>query len=365
MEELRIPLDEIKASVQALASGKTPSPELESKHLKILEEYECWEPMLAYLKRKVSNSKTRNFNDYVKIALVQAQYLENIAGCAETCAQLVVDVRTGFQEFSQKVIDTIFEKENYVDEAVVLRAICDKLPHVSEQVLCLERLCLIYEKKYFNEDMLNATYEKLLQVAPKNAKALRYFKMVFTQNHEWDKVADILETLLENSSHSTDRARLGLELASVNLYQLDSPTSAIQLVEEHCKGGFLDTSTVLFEAYRRLGDLENCIKILQSVVPKAKNDRMKAILFFKIATLHKRLRQWNEAENNYATSIGLDGTFLEAFEGMIEILIAQKKWPLLEDRLGQVADQVQPLDLKKKIGECRQRVQQARFAAKS
>jgi tetratricopeptide (TPR) repeat protein len=365
VEESKIPLDTVKATLQALASGKAPSPVQEQEYLRILEDYECWDPMLIYLKRKIAQSKTRQLGDYVRIARVQALYLENILGCAEICAQLVVDLKIGFAEFSQKVIDVIFEKESYVEEAVVLRAVCDKLAPVPEQVLCLERLCLIYEKKTYNEDLLSATYEKLLQVAPKNAKALRYFKMLFTQNHEWDKVAEILETLLESSHHATDKARLALELASVNLYQLDSPTAAIQLVEEHCKDSILDTSTVLFEAYRRLGDIENCIKVLQSVLPKVKGDKMKAVLHLKMGTMHKKLRQWQEAESHFATSFKLHPSFLESLEGIIEILTAQKKWSQIAARLGQMAENVGQPELKRKIQECQQRVQIAVSSGKS
>src|SRR5690606_33746452 len=122
-----------------------------------------------------------------------------------------------------------------------------------DQILCLERLCLLLEKKIFNESQLTSTYEKLLEIDPLNLKALRYFKLILVQDNEWADVASILQKLLKAVRHPEEVFRVAQELATVYLYHLDKPNEAIETIQKYCHKSPLDSSTILFDAYQRIG----------------------------------------------------------------------------------------------------------------
>ncbi len=105
-----------------------------------------------------------------------------------------------------------------------------------------------------------------MQLDPLNIKALRYFKLLFTQNYEWEKVVTMLRNLLTASKHARDVFRVGQELAAVLLYQLDRPQEAIDVVTKYCEGSPLDTSTISYDAYQRLNDWQGCLRILRECV---------------------------------------------------------------------------------------------------
>lgn len=349
-------VEAVRRMVLQADSGSPLPPALRAEMLETFERYECWGPYFRLIKRQLDNVSTRNLGDYVRLVRVQNLYLEDVFAAAETCANMVAALSVSYQRFSEQILPQVIEFEDFAAEATLLGAICDKLPTPMDHVACLERLCMLYEKKTHNEAQLGRTYERLLQADPQNVKALRYFKLVFTQNNEWEEVVGILKTLLECVTHPQELFRVAQELAAIYLYQLDMAQEAIVVLESYCEGSPLDTSTILFDAYQRLADWKGCLKVLRECLLNADDDHNRATLHFKIANLLDQTRDQDGAAENYVKAATLWPHFLDAIEGVINIAIAKKDWPTLQTWLDTLSQRVHDEKLASQLRQASRRL---------
>jgi tetratricopeptide (TPR) repeat protein len=304
-----------------------------SKVLDVLEEFECWDPYFQILGTRLQNQSKRTLNDYLRVAKTQYIYLDDVFATAETCARMVSELGIEYESFIEEVFPVLFEQEDYPAEATIVQAVADKFREKNDQISAMERLCLLFEKKTFNEIQLNESYTKLLDLDPLNIKALRYFKLLFTQSYEWEKVASILSSLITASKHARDIYRVAQELAAVSLYQLDQPKAALEIMAEHGEGSPLDSSTINFDAYKRLNDWEGCLRVLRECLLNVSQDDQRATLCFRIASILEKLDRKEEATESYETAIHMAPDFFEAYEGIISILLQSKQWPRLSSTL--------------------------------
>ncbi len=86
----------------------------------------------------------------------RAQYLnlEDVFATAETCAQAVQLLQLTYREFVETFLPALFIQDDFAAEATVMQAVAERFAKLRDQVLAMERLCLLYEKKTFNEIQL-------------------------------------------------------------------------------------------------------------------------------------------------------------------------------------------------------------------
>ncbi len=245
-----------------VAKGDLPDLEGRLKVYKGLADFECWNLMFQFLDLAIQSPKV-HFDDFQVRAEIEYKDFGDLDLFTKTCVQAIQRLRLDFVEIHTHLVARILGQANWREEAKVLELIWTHFTTKKSQSLCLERLCLLYEKKIFQEERLGKTYHALLDLQPDNLKALRYFKMVAIQEHNWEKVEHILGQIIHTSARHEDKFRSGLELAAVQLYQLDKPREAITTIETHCGGAYLDSSTIHLEAYQRLGDGAGCLRFSQ------------------------------------------------------------------------------------------------------
>lgn len=346
---------DVAAIVRTLDSGNLSRTE-EDACLKILEAYQCWTPFLRVVQRRIQHTDQRQVADYICLARIQRAHLGQLDDAAATAAQLVRDLRIDYRLFREAAIPQLFAEDDYAIEAPILDAISQLLPDKESRVSCMERLCLIYEKKKYNEKRLEDSYRQLFALDPENLKALRFFKVVYTQGNEWEEVAKTLRTLLGSVKHSGDRFRYAQELATVYLYQLDRPKKSLEIIDKYCSKSHLDTSIVHFEAFSRLGNWEGCLRVLKECLAKVDAASSKAVLHYRIAELEAQLGRPAEAEAGYHASLQFNPQFLEAWEGLIQNSLAKRDWLSVSELLGKMANVIRATELKLRIEEARTRL---------
>jgi tetratricopeptide (TPR) repeat protein len=274
------------------------------------------------------------------MARVYARYFENLPKAASYCRQIVESSGRSFTDFRIHVLSKIVDADDFASEGMILQEIWDRFSTAEDRTEALERICFIYEKKIHNEKLLNACFEKLLKIDAQNVKALRYFRTLNTQSQDWRAVVDILRKLLACARHPQEGFRYAQELAAVFLYQLDDPATAIQVIEQYCANSTLDTSTIHYEAYFRLGQDEGCLKVLRQCLVSVEEPLTRAIIHYRMGSLLEKAAQFQAAGENYETAIKLDENFLEAIEGLISTSIKVKKWESVKDWLSVLASRV-------------------------
>lgn len=349
MQELK--LLPIETALQTCSRG-LPDQDLEVERiLSTLEAYECWQPYFRLIASKIKQPSRRSINDYICLARIYYRYLEDAKKAGDSCFQMVRDLNIPFVLVRDEVIPQIISEDDYKTEAVLLEAMLPALDEREDTIACLERLCLIYEKKKYDEQRLNNSYEKLVSLDPQNLKALRYFKVIYTQNQEWNRVVRVLRDLYENSRHQNDRFRIAQELATVYLYQLDEPRAAIEVIETLCANSPLDTTTIHYEAFYRLEDWQGCMRVLENYLEKLETPFDKAVILFKIGELESLLGRSDEASERYHQSLKLAPHFLESLENLIEIYIENRDWNGVMNSLEHLKSVVHKEHLKERVDE--------------
>lgn len=333
-------IEKVREMVAKVDAGGPLAPDVQAEALAVLEQYECWAPFFRLLKRQIEDAKTRRSEHFIRLARVQNLYLEDVFAAAETCAALIESLSMNYDDFSETVLPQLIEFEDWSAEATILSAIERRFRRKEDIVSCLERLCMLYEKKTHNEGQLTKTYERLLAADSRNVKALRYFKLVYTQSNEWEEVVGILKTLLSTVSRPQEIFRYAQELAAIFLYQLDMAEEAISVLELHCSDSPLDTSTILYDAYHRLANWQGCLRVLRQCLLNVDHDQSRAVLHMKIATLHEHLSELEAAFENFAQAAKLSPDLLDAVEGAIGIAVARKDWPSVLRWMGSLTERV-------------------------
>jgi tetratricopeptide (TPR) repeat protein len=327
--------------------------------IKKFEEYECWEPYFKIVNKNLEQLPNESFKNYTRLARVYYSYLEDPPTTAQVCSRAVGALKMGYKKFKEEFLPQVLFTDDWSTEALIFETIYEKFQETQDKVQCLERLSLLYEKKTHNEIKLQANYEKLLKVDPQNIKALRYFKLAYTQSGDWDEVIAILTILIRNSQHTQEIFRYGQELAAILLYQKDKPQDAIQALEKHCSDSPLDTSTIHFDAYQRLGDSQGCIRVLRQCLLNIDDTWGKAVIHYKIGEIEDQTNNPEKAVDEYSKSLKLSPSFLEPIEKIINIYLSKNDWKNTTLWIKELESKTKDPVLKQRINEAAQRLQSA------
>lgn len=353
------PAQDINDLVSQLNKGALISDSHLDAILEKLQDFECWSLYFRLLEAQIDNPKKRQLHHYVRTAQAYAIYLEDIQKAAKICVKLLKDLKLSYAQFRESALHAIVSEQEFDQEAIILQASLPRLRSKEDSVACLERLCLIYEKKKFDENLLNKSYEKLIEMDPNNLKALRYFKVVYTQNNQWERVVQVLQSLFQNARHVNDRYRSAQELAAVYLYQLDQAHNAIETIEKYCAESPLNTFTIHYEAYYRLQNWDGCLRVLRNHLKRFDGPLNKAIILLKIGELQEQLNRHDEAESSFLECIELAPRMLEPLENLIEMSIEAQKWDKVLGYMSKLGELLDDPYLKDKVREGRGRLLEA------
>ena len=313
--------------------------------LEQLEQKECWSPLVTLLTRQLG---TGNLIYYVKLCKVYNRYLGDIEKTVDICNKAVVALKLNYRQF-QKFLATFLLADDFKSEALILKGVYTSFNTLRDSELALERLCLLYDKKLSNPDGVQEVCNLLLQINPLNLKALKFFKVLYVQLGYWDKVCEVLKSMIRASSSKQNIFRFAQELAGLYLYQLDKPKEAIKTIEEYCYNSPLDTSIMLFDAYKLIEDWSNCLKVLDGVLKEATTNVEQAIIHYRIAKVYESVGQAQNAEKEYQRAFKLDETFLDPLEGIINLKIIIRDWIGLKIALMHLSECVKKEDNRKNI----------------
>lgn len=327
----------ISAALLAVNSPQFLQDRNAQKILEVLEFHECWASWFAAVRSRLKSGGGQAVDDYVQMIRVNVTYLDDVETAASICKELVVSQSMSYDSFRSDVLDKILESEQYKVESILLTGVFEAFPKREDKIASIERLCFIFEKKSHNEKLLHQFYERLRKMHPENPKALRYFRNLYSQLQDWPAVIEVLKKLLSSAKHKQESFRHAQELAAVYLYQLGECQQAIHYIEEYCSGSPLDTSTIHYEAYYRLGNLDGCLRVLRSALLVVEDQPTKAIVHYRIASIYEQLGQFQMAYEQFLKALELNDDFMEAIEGLISNAIKLKNWQAVRDWLNVLA----------------------------
>lgn len=290
---------------------------------RILTEHECWVPLFQLLNDSLSGDKKRDLEVFLYKIKIEIKYLSDHSLATKRAQEIVEKFKVDFSWFRLEILS--MDEGNWHLEADILIAVRTKFAVINDRVKCLERICSIYEKKIPDEELLQKYYHDLIALDPKNIKALKYFKMLHSQNYDWDLVIGVLKKIIAHANR-LETYRSAQELAVVYLYSKDEPLKALRIMNKHCAQSPLDKSTILYDIHARLGDWAACITLTREKLVNETQVEKQAQLHYKIAKLEEKRGRNDLAVHEYEMALDKDDGLVDALQAIIAFHLQREDW---------------------------------------
>ena len=344
----------VRRTIAAINAGDQLTPTQQYEAQQLLTEHECWLPLFQLLDNKLKDNSQDALEIYLHKIEIEIKYLGEHERVAKQAKAIVKRFGVDFAWFRLKVLSVI--EGNWHLEADVLKAVCMDFRTQPDRVKCMEKLCSIYEKKIPDEQLLQKHYRDLIKIDPKNILALKYYKMLHSQNFDWERVIDALRKIMRWGNLS-DAYRSAQELAAVHLYSKNDPQEALRIMKKHCADSPLDKSTILYDIYSRLGNDRECVRILKQKLIAARQATAQAQLHVRIASLQEKRNRLDAALREYEHAFEKDPSQIEVVEKIIHVC-------LLRDDLPGVLNWLRKLENRATEKEHRERLRRVRSSIK-
>lgn len=288
----------------------------------VLRQHECWKPYVQLLEFKVKSEISLIESQTELIRVLYHDY-DHKAEAIKNCKALITKEKFSFAAFQSHILTRLNLSE--FETVALLEDLVSCFPK-KEQVNVWEFISIIVEKKFHDEKKLASVYKSLLALDPRNLLALRYFKSAYSVAEEWTEVVNVLQSIMENSTHESEKVRCSFELASVYLYHLDLPEKCIETIQQYCKGGKLDASALEYEAFSRLENWSGCINVLRECFDKSTDVDEQVVLLFKTSKLYSRFGDYKQAKQVLQQALALGRNLWEIWEELVHIAIIEKDW---------------------------------------
>ena len=351
--------DIVKESVKAIYNNEQFTPTRQRQVVQLLTDHECWLPLFKLLDNSLKHNPQSALEVLLHKIRIEISYLGDHERVAQRAREIVKRFGIDFATFRLKVLASI--EGNWYLEADVLKAVSTEFKAQPDRVKCMEKICSIYEKKIPDEQLLQKYYLALLKLDPKNILALKYFKMVHSQNFEWEQMIAALRKIMRWGNLS-DAYRAAQELAAVHLYSKNDPREALRIMKKHCADSPLDKSTILYDIHARLGNDRECIAILKQKLLSARQATTQAQLHMRIAALQDKRGRAEAAIREYEQAFKKDHSQVEVMEKIIAICLRSDNWQGVLDWLRKLENMTTDQDLRGRVRRLRNAVKK-RLAA--
>lgn len=349
-----ISITAVRRVIAAINAGDELTPTQQHEAQQILTGHECWRPLFQLLDNRIKANSQDALEVFLHKLMIEIKYIGDHQRVAKRAKEIIKRFGVDFAWFRLKVLSAI--EGNWYLEADVLKAVCMDFRMQPDRVKCLEKICSLYEKKIPDEQLLQKYYRDLLKIDPKNILALKYYKILHSQNFDWERVIDALRKIMRWGNLS-DTYRSAQELAAVHLYSKNDPQEALRIMRKHCADSPLDKSTILYDIYARLGNDRECVRILKKKLAAARQPAAQAQLHIRIAALQEKLGRLDAAVQEYEQAFDKDQSQVEVVEKVIRICLHQ-------DNLHGVLDWLRKLENRAMEREHRERLRQLRNSVK-
>lgn len=286
--------------------------------------YECYIQAVTVLQWRIENGargELQKLDDYIAILTIWHDGCEDTGKFTETLKDCVQRVKPSFSTIRLRLVEHIVGAEQFAEQARIYKAIASSIEDLEQRVLLLERLAFLYEKKLTLTSEVDATFHLILELDPKNIRALRYQKLVQVQSGHWKEAVKTLERLVDVFPVSSfERQRAAFELAQIYLYQLNQPQMARDTLNTHCQDSRIDTSQTYAEALERMNAFEELLVYLAARESKSENREEKSRLKHKMGMISAKAGKTKEALSHFQDSVYLNPSNLMAHEALISVL---------------------------------------------
>ena len=316
---------EILSLLKKIEARGTLDPVEIRNTLPLLAAFECWAVYDRVLENFLGSREPFDREEFVThLVLVVNNGNWNLARML--IRKFVKGSDIGFQDYKSTIVDQTSGRFNYGIQAKLLEFVVEVLESKSERILFLEYLIGLYEKKFPDENKLSRILDNLVELDPTNSLGLKHLKNLYWHNNDFEGVLECLKTLIGCESAENQKFRLGLEMASLYLYQLENPTECLKTIDMYCRGDYLDSTALRFEALVQVNDLESAKRILEECLSRNLDEVERSILMFRLGMISVKLGEPRVAQKYFEGCLEVNHLFFEAVEVLIDLHLRDSDW---------------------------------------
>ncbi len=305
-----------------------------------------WENLYSVFEKKVDYaiSDAARAELYSKMAITAAEAMGKI----DTGISLWISVLDILGE-DTLALDSLgnlyLQKEDWKELVDVL----ERKSHIEEsdeaRVTLYEKLGEVWGSKLNDDRNALDNWERVLDIDPRNIKALRSLASIHDRNEDWHALVDTILRQIEFASMDMDEAELRecyAKLGTLYSEKLEQPFDAIEswLKVLQIESDDIEAIQSLEKLYIKEERWEDCIGVLDHKADLANVNSEKIGILMKIASIWEdNLCEPMNAESAYERIIEIDPMNLHAFAKLEEIYNEEMSWEKLINlfivRLGQ------------------------------
>ena len=293
-----------------------------------LTEYECYGQLTHLLKWRISkgnHTQEQIFTDTLWLHRIMYSGSEDFDALLQFSKDSIARLSLPFSTIRIYILERIIGNEKPMQQAKYLESIRETLEENSQKILLQEYLCRVYEKKLFLESKIYESYEKLLELDPFNIKALKFFRLWYIQNQDWNEAKRCLEVIMAHTKNPFDKERAAHELGQLLLYQLKDPLLARDVILRNIDPPFKDVKHTIYVILERLGLYDEMVDHLNHAEEYESDPRLLVALKLKKAGVLVKSGASTEAIFAMEECLPLQPGNLRIYERMVEVYSGEKR----------------------------------------
>jgi tetratricopeptide (TPR) repeat protein len=317
-------LETLSGLVRSVSSFTEMSVDDQDVLIASLLDYECYAQVCSLLSWRAQQGKRGVEGALADYCLLMRVYFEGLESFERFCSTAELAIRRLALSFSivrLKMAEEILGLEQFELHAQFYQSVAEAISDRAQRVLLLTRLALILEKKLYREADAEPIYRTILELEPYNIKALRFLRLWYSQGGEWENVACQLRLLIKAYRNPHEKHRAAHELAQIQLYNLNNPEAALNVLLNDCRDSRLDTRQTLVEALERLGAFEELLGSLNDMEQATDQNEERSAINVKKGLVLMRLGERELAVRAFQESVRIAPENLLAHESLISSLI--------------------------------------------
>lgn len=345
-------LEHLVGVVRSISDFPRMSKDEQEDLIESLLDYECYAQVIQLLKWRTQDPSARReqvLEDYCNLMKIYHEGLEDFDKVCEIAKACVRQLKLPFATVRLHLVERTLHPEDYQKQARLYHALSSAMPDAKQRVFLLCRLALIIEKKLFRESEVEPIYATIVKLDPYNIKALRFYRMWYGQEGDWEKAARQLQLLIQAYRYPQEKQRAAHELAQIYLYNMNKPELALETLDRHCSESPLDTSQTMVESLERLGLFEELITRLEHMSENAQTGSDRASILLKTGLIFAKIGQQEEARKRFTQALQIEPDHLQTHEALITSLIQSEQTEALTASLKQLVKHIKNRESRQRI----------------
>ena len=311
---------------------------------RLYEETGRWQALIGMYMRaqELSDTPQERVPLLYRIAGIQETELQDLETAIQTYRQVLDEDPS--HSLALKALERIYtQMDRYPELFQVFERQMQHVPETDTEERCrlLARMAALQEETFGNLKAAVQYTERILEVDPRNAQAVRKLQLLFREMGDSQRLIQALQRHAEVTTDNDEKLDLQLQIAEIYYRDLNKPDRAEDIYNRVLQydPGSIRAIHALGQLYERSGNWFNALEKLAHEANLLQGRPEAVETYFRMGTINAdMLMDTAAARQCYETALGLDSDHVPSLQALKAIHYAAKEWDQYLRRLVEEAE---------------------------